>query len=85
MKSSDQIKGNIKSLAKKKGLKPQEVFQMYFFESVLKRLEKSPYRETFIIKGGLLISSANARRTNRRGSVSSGSLLSLEGATAPGR
>mgnify|MGYP001045687089 FL=1 len=57
MKSSDQIKGNIKSLAKKKGLKPQEVFQMYFFERVLKRLEKSPYRETFIIKGGLLISS----------------------------
>lgn len=30
---------------------------MYFFERVLERLEKSSYRNSFIIKGGLLISS----------------------------
>ncbi|PCF51634.1 nucleotidyl transferase AbiEii/AbiGii toxin family protein [Staphylococcus delphini] len=57
MRSSEQIKGKIKHLAKTKDLKPQEVFQMYFFERVLERLEKSSYRHSFIIKGGLLISS----------------------------
>lgn len=57
MRSSEQIKAKIKHLAKTKDLKPQEVFQMYFFERVLERLEKSSYRHSFIIKGGLLISS----------------------------
>lgn len=35
MRSSKQIKGKIKHLAKTKDLKPQEVFQMYFFEAEL--------------------------------------------------
>lgn len=56
MRSSEKIKGETKYLVKTKDLKPQEVFQIYFFERVLERLEKSSYRHSFIIKGGLLIS-----------------------------
>ena len=44
-------------MAKKGGLKPQELLQMYLFEHLLLRLEKSPYADKFILKGGLLVSS----------------------------
>ena len=36
---------------------PQEVLQMFLFERILERLSASGYRENFILKGGLLISS----------------------------
>ena len=38
-------------MAKKSGLKPQELLQMYLFERLLMRLEKSDYAETFVLKG----------------------------------
>lgn len=55
--TSEKLKGKIKSFSEKNNLKAQEVLQMYFFERFLARLEKSKYRENFIIKGGFLISS----------------------------
>ena len=57
IRSDASLKGKIKALAKKSGLKPQELLQMYLFEHLLMRLEKSDYAETFVLKGGLLISS----------------------------
>ena len=57
MKSDASLKGKIKALARQSGLKPQELLQMYMFEHLLMRLEKSDYAETFVLKGGLLISS----------------------------
>lgn len=59
------LKGKIKAMAKKSGLKPQELLRMYLFEHLLMRLEKSDYAETFVLKGGLLISSMTgiAQRT----------------------
>lgn len=57
IKSDASLKGKIKALAKRGGLKPQELLQMYLFEHLLMRLEKSDYAETFVLKGGLLISS----------------------------
>jgi len=59
------LKGKIKAMAKKSNLKPQELLQMYLFEHLLMRLEKSDYAETFVLKGGLLISSMTgiAQRT----------------------
>ncbi|MDK6863580.1 nucleotidyl transferase AbiEii/AbiGii toxin family protein [Nosocomiicoccus ampullae] len=57
MKTSAQVKSIVNTIAKQQNLKPQEVFQMYFFERVLKRIEKSRYHDIFIIKGGLLIAS----------------------------
>ena len=65
MRSDAGLKGKIKALAKKSNLKPQELLQMYLFEHLLMRLEKSDYAETFVLKGGLLISSMTgvAQRT----------------------
>ena len=57
MKTPEQLKGAIRNMAAKKKLRPQEVLQMFLFERVLERLAVSPYRNNFILKGGLLISS----------------------------
>ena len=57
MKTPEQLKGAIRNMAAKKKLRPQEVLQMFLFERVLERLAGSPYRNNFILKGGLLISS----------------------------
>ncbi|MBP3469295.1 MAG: nucleotidyl transferase AbiEii/AbiGii toxin family protein [Lachnospiraceae bacterium] len=57
MRTPEQLKGQIRSFAEKRNLQPQEVLQMYLLERVLERLSKSPYKNNFILKGGLLISS----------------------------
>lgn len=57
MKTPEQLKRAIRNMAAKKKLRPQEVLQMFLFERVLERLAVSPYRNNFILKGGLLISS----------------------------
>lgn len=57
MKTPEQLKGAIRSMAARKNLRPQEVLQMFLFERVLERLAVSRYRKNFILKGGLLISS----------------------------
>ena len=53
----ESIKGKIRSLAEEKNLKSQEVLQIYFFERFIERLSKSKYKNSFVIKGGFLISS----------------------------
>ena len=57
MKTPEQLKGAIRNIAAKKNLRPQEVLQMFLFERVMERLANSNYRNNFILKGGLLISS----------------------------
>ncbi len=57
MKTPEQLKGSIRSMAAKKNLRAQEVLQMFLFERILERLANSQYRNNFILKGGLLISS----------------------------
>lgn len=57
MKTPEQLKGSIRSMASKKNLRAQEVLQMYLFERVLERMANSAYQKNFILKGGLLISS----------------------------
>ena len=57
MKTPEQLKGTIRNTARKYNLMPQEVLQMFLFERILERLSASRYRENFILKGGLLISS----------------------------
>ena len=56
-RTPEQLKGQIRSFASKRNLQPQEVLQMIMFERVLDRLAQSPYKENFVLKGGLLISS----------------------------
>ena len=57
MKTSEQIKGAIRSISKKTGINPNSLLQMCLFEGILEKLSKSKYSENFILKGGLLISS----------------------------
>lgn len=57
MKTPEQLKGSIRSMAAKKNLRAQEVLQMFLFERILERLAASQYQHNFILKGGLLISS----------------------------
>lgn len=57
MKTPEQLKGAIRNIAKKNNLMPQEVLQMFLFERILERLSVSRYKNNFILKGGLLISS----------------------------
>ena len=56
-RTQEQLKGQIRSFAAKRNLQPQEVLQMFLFERVLERLAKSSYKDNFVLKGGLLISS----------------------------
>lgn len=65
MINADSVKGRVNNFAKKNNIQPQTVLHMYFFEKFLLRLEQSPYRDNFIVKGGLLISQiiGIARRT----------------------
>lgn len=57
MKTPEQLKGSIRAMAAKNNLRAQEVLQMFLFERVLERLAASKYKDNFILKGGLLISS----------------------------
>ena len=56
MKTPEQLKGAIRNLAKKKGIHAQEILQIFMFERIIERLSVSPYKDRFILKGGLLIS-----------------------------
>lgn len=56
-RTPEQLKGQIRSFAVKRNLQSQEVLQMFLLERVLDRLSKSKYKDNFILKGGLLISS----------------------------
>lgn len=57
MKTPEQLKGIIRSMAAKKNLRAQEVLQMFLFERILERMANSRFKDNFILKGGLLISS----------------------------
>lgn len=57
MKSPEQLKGAVKNIAKTKNISPQAVLQTLMFERLVERVSVSEYRDKFILKGGLLISS----------------------------
>ena len=56
-RTPEQLKGQIRSFAGKRNLQSQEVLQIFLLERVLYRLSRSEYKDNFILKGGLLISS----------------------------
>jgi len=66
IKNASSLKDKARNISKEYGISIQEVLQNYVFERVLERLSKSTYKENFIIKGGLLLSSImgiNSRTT----------------------
>ena len=50
------FKARMNNLATKLCLRPQTVIQNFMFERFLARLAQSPFRENFVVKGGVLIS-----------------------------
>ncbi len=56
-KNAMQLKAKVNNLAIKFGIFPQYALQNYYIEHFLTRLSISPYRENFIIKGGVLLMS----------------------------
>lgn len=57
IKNSDSLKSKISFLSKESKIPNKYILQNYMFESLLKRISISQYKENFIIKGGLLLSS----------------------------
>ena len=57
IKNAMSLKGKINNLAKKDKTLPQAVMQTYMLERLLERISISEYKDNFILKGGMLISS----------------------------
>lgn len=55
--NSDKLNNIIKKKSKGNNNLAHHLHQMFFFEHVLARLEKSKYRDNIILKGGVLLSS----------------------------
>ena len=43
IRNDASLRGKIRAIAKREGLRPQEVLQMFLFEHLLLRLEKTSY------------------------------------------
>ncbi len=52
--NANSFKAKIKNISKDKGIPAQQVQQHYLIEQVLKMISTSPYRDSFIVKGGYL-------------------------------
>lgn len=52
-----QLKGRIKSLSQKNHADPRTLLRMYMMERFLERISVSSYKDQFIIKGGILVTS----------------------------
>ena len=52
-----QIKGRIKNIAKQNGSDPITLLRIYMMERFLERITYSKYKDDFIVKGGILVTS----------------------------
>lgn len=52
-----QIKGRIKNVAKQNGSDPITLLRIYMMERFLERITYSKYKDDFIVKGGILVTS----------------------------
>ena len=57
IKNRDSLKAKASNLSKKTNIPNKYLIQNFMFEALLKRISKSRYKDKFIIKGGLLLSS----------------------------
>lgn len=55
--SPEQIKGRIKNLANNMSADPRTLMTAYMMERFLERLASSKYKDNFVIKGGILVTS----------------------------
>ncbi len=81
--TSAQAKGRIKNIASKNGADPRVLMRIYMMERFLERVSLSVYKDNFIIKGGILITSMvgiSMRSTMDIDTTVKGQDLSLENA-----
>ena len=57
IKNKDSLKAKVSNLSKETNIPNKYIIQNFMFESLLKRISISNYKDKFIIKGGLLLSS----------------------------
>ena len=57
IKNRDSLKAKASNLSKQTNIPNKYLIQNFMFEALLKRISKSKYKDKFIIKGGLLLSS----------------------------
>ena len=57
IKNAMSLKAKINNIAKSENISPQAVMQTYMLERFLERISVSKYKNNFILKGGMLISS----------------------------
>ena len=57
IKNRDSLKAKVSNLSKKTNIPNKYLIQNFMFEALLKRISMSIYKDKFIIKGGLLLSS----------------------------
>ena len=57
IENRDSLKAKASNLSKKTNIPNKYLIQNFMFEALLKRISKSKYKDKFIIKGGLLLSS----------------------------
>ena len=52
-----QLKAKINNRAREAGISPAHAMQAYVLDRLILRISKSPYRDSIIVKGGVLIGS----------------------------
>jgi len=57
VKTSTQLKALTRNLAEKKNISPEIILRNFMLERLLERISVSKYKNNFILKGGMLISS----------------------------
>ena len=55
--SPEQVKGRIKNIAKQNNADARILLRVYMMERFLERVANSKFRDNFIIKGGILVTS----------------------------
>ncbi|WP_347488264.1 nucleotidyl transferase AbiEii/AbiGii toxin family protein [Desulfoscipio sp. XC116] len=55
MKTSAQLKALIRNLSKEKSVQAEIILRNFMLERLLERISLSPYRDKFILKGGMLV------------------------------
>lgn len=81
IKTSKQLKDLIRNLSKKKSADAQVLMRNYMMERFLERISLSEYRDTFILKGGMLVAAMvglDARSTMDLDATVKGATLNRE-------
>ncbi len=55
--TSRQLKDLVRNLSRSTGIEAHVLIRRYMIERLLERISLSPYKDSFILKGGMLVSS----------------------------